>query len=88
MKYHRGGKNMDKVMSSMVDSRAWEYVNKKWPWSAKEEHNVRLGLALDGVNPFGNQSLSHSTWHVIMLNYDLPTWLVTKNFFMTLALII
>jgi len=43
---------------------------------------------LDGVNPFQNQSLSHSTWPVIMLNYNLPPWLVTKNFFMMLTLII
>ena len=47
-----------------------------------------LGLALDGVNPFRNQSLSHSTWPVVMLNYNLPPWLVTKNFFMMLTLLI
>ncbi len=88
MKWHVGGKSEDKVMRSVVDSKAWDHVNNKWPWFAKEERNVRLGLALDGVNPFGNQSLSHSTWPVVMLNYNLPPWLVTKNFFMMLALII
>ena len=88
MKRHVGGKSEDKVMRSVVDSKAWDHVNNMWPWFAKEERNVRLGLALDGVNPFKNQSLSHSTWPVIMLNYNLPSWLVTKNFFMMLALII
>ena len=87
-KWHVGGKSKDKVMRSVVDSKAWDHVNNKWPWFAKEERNVRLGLALDGVNPFRNQSLSHSTWPVVMLNYNLPPWLVTKNFFMMLTLLI
>ena len=88
MKWHVGGKRKDKVMRSVVDSKAWNHVNNRWPEFAKEERNVRLGLALDGVNPVRNQSLSHSTWPVVMLNYNLPPWLVTKNFFMMLMLLI
>ena len=49
---------------------------------------IRLGMALDGVNPFGNQSLSHLTWPVLLVNYNLPAWLVTKPFFIMLALLI
>jgi hypothetical protein len=45
-------------------------------------------MALDGVNPFSNQSLSHSTWPVVLLNYNLPPWLVTKRFFLILVLLI
>ena len=59
-------------MRSVVDSKAWDHVNNRWPWFGKEEQNVRLGLALDGVISFRNQSLSHSTWPVVMLNYNLP----------------
>jgi len=88
MKWHIGGKSKDKVMRSVVDSKAWDHVNNRWPEFAKEDRNVRLGLALDGVNPFRNQSLSHSTWPVVMMNYNLPPWLVTKNFFMMLTLLI
>ena len=88
MKWHVDGKSKDKVMRSVVDSKAWNHVNSTWPEFAKEGRNVRLGLALDGVNPFRNQSLSHSTWPVVMLNYNLPPWLVTKNFFMMLTLLI
>lgn len=88
MKWHICGKSKEKVMRSVVNSKAWNHVNNKWPWFAKEGRNVRLGLALDGINPFQNQSLSHSTWHVFMLNYNLSPWLVTKNFFMMLTLII
>jgi hypothetical protein len=46
-----------------------------------EQRNIHFGMALDGVNPFSNQSLSHSTWPVLLVNYNLPAWLVTKPFF-------
>ena len=49
---------------------------------------MRLGLALDGMNPFADLSTRHSMWPVMMVNYNLPPWLVTKNFFVMLSLII
>ena len=55
------------------------------PWN---QENVRLGLALDGMNPFADLSTRHSTWPVMMVNSNLPPWLVTKNFFVMLSLII
>ncbi len=38
----------------MVDSLAWKHVNDKWPTFATNACSIRLGLALDGVNPFGD----------------------------------
>jgi hypothetical protein len=49
---------------------------------------VRLGLALDGVNPFGDLNSCHSTQLVVLLNYNLPPWLVIKKYFLMLTLII
>lgn len=40
------------------------------------------------MNPFGDLSFCHSTWLVILLNYNLPPWLVTKCYFLMLALFI
>lgn len=53
-----------------------------------DPHNVRLGLALDGVNPYRDLSSCHFTWHVILLNYNLPPWLITKHYFLMLVLTI
>ena len=72
-------------MRSVVDSKAWDHVNNRWPWFAKEERNVRLGFALDGVMRIRTKL---SATLLGMLNYNLPLWLVTKNFFMMLAIII
>jgi hypothetical protein len=49
---------------------------------------LRLGLALDGVNQFGNQSSKWSMWLILILNYNLPPWLTTNNYFLMLALLI
>ncbi len=75
-------------MESVPDSKSWKHINVVYPEFASEDRNIRLGLALDGVNPYSNQSLSHSTWPVILLNYNLPPWLVTKRFFLMLVLLI
>jgi hypothetical protein len=69
-------------------SKSWKQIDEKWSDFANEPHNVRLGLALEGVNPFGDLSSCHSTWLMILLNYNLPPWLVIKHFFMMLTLII
>ena len=58
MKWHIEGKSKDKVTQFVVDSKAKNHVNNKWPRFAKEDRNVRLGLALDSVNPFRIQNFS------------------------------
>nr|GFA53256.1 hypothetical protein [Tanacetum cinerariifolium] len=64
-------------MQYPVDSRAWKNFDTKYPEFAKEPRNVRLGLAADGFNPFGNLSQAYSMWPVILTTYNLPPWLYT-----------
>ena len=76
-------------MECVPDSKAWKHIDFVNPGFALEERNTQLGLALEGVNLFSNQSLSHSSWPVVLvLNYNLPPWLVTKRVFLMLALLI
>ena len=49
------------------------------PKFAQENRNVRLGLAADGFNPYRTMSISHSTWPVMLVNYNLPPWLIMKS---------
>lgn len=62
--------------------------DNRCPNFSQDPHNIRLGLALDGVNPFSDQSTKWSTWPVFLINYNLPPWLATKPFFLMLSLII
>ncbi|KAK2652615.1 hypothetical protein Ddye_012471 [Dipteronia dyeriana] len=50
--------------------------------------NVRLGIASDGFNPFGNMSNSYSMWPVFVVPYNLPTWKCMKDPFFMMSLLI
>jgi hypothetical protein len=53
-----------------------------------EPMNVQLGLVADGINPSLEKQNTHSTWPVLLLNYNLPSWLEIKRFFVMVGLII
>ncbi|GJU31625.1 hypothetical protein Tco_1175214 [Tanacetum coccineum] len=74
-------------MQHPVDGRACKTFDTKYPDFAKELRNVRLGLAADCFNPFGNLSQSYSMWPVILKTYNLPPWLCMKesSFMLTLC---
>nr|GFA47566.1 hypothetical protein [Tanacetum cinerariifolium] len=75
-------------MQHPVDGRAWKNFATKYPDFAKEPRNVRLGLAADGFNPFGNLSQAYSMWPVILTTYNLPPWLCMKESSFMLMLLI
>nr|GFC85192.1 hypothetical protein [Tanacetum cinerariifolium] len=60
-------------MQHPVDGKAWKDFHTKYSDFAAEPRNVRLGLAADGFNPFGNLSQSYSMWPVILTTYNLPS---------------
>ena len=49
---------------------------------------MRLGLASDGFNPFGNMSISYSMWPVVLMLYNFPPWRCMKDSYMILSLLI
>ena len=49
---------------------------------------MRLELAVDGFNPFGNMNNNYSMWPVILIPYNLPPWLVMKVSYFMLSLLI
>ena len=63
-------------------------LDKKYPEFTREPKNIQLGLAADGFNIFGNMSLLHSIWPVVMTTYNLPLWLYTKDSCKMLTLLI
>ncbi|GKF97301.1 putative reverse transcriptase domain, aspartic peptidase domain protein, partial [Tanacetum coccineum] len=61
MTWHATGKCTELgKMQHPVDGRAWKNFDTKYPNFSKEPRNVRLGLADDGFNPFGNLSQAYS----------------------------
>ncbi|GJR48105.1 hypothetical protein Tco_1316208 [Tanacetum coccineum] len=65
MIWHATGKCTEPgKMQHPVDGRAWKNFDTKYPDFAREPRNVRLGLAADGFNPFGNLSQAYSMWPI------------------------
>jgi hypothetical protein len=88
MTWTADNKSLDGLQRHIGDSKHWYEIDEKYPEFAMERRNVRLGLSLDGVNPFGDKNNTYSCWPVTLLNYNLPPWMTTKRFFLMMGLLI
>lgn len=88
MKWHAQNHSQDGLMHSVVDSPQWAVVANIDPSFVTKDTNVYMGLVGDGVNPFGNQSVKHCSWPLLVVQYNLPPWLATRKFFISLSMII
>jgi hypothetical protein len=88
MRWHHANRSHNGLVKHALDSKAQTHIDFTWPNFAKDPQNLKLGLALDGVNPFSNQSTNWSTWLIFILNYNIPPWLTIKKFFLMLVLLI
>ena len=80
----------DDIMRSVIDNPAWKHVDNDVAFDnfGMEKRNMRLTLALDGVNLFKLSNTNWSTWLVLILIYNLEPWFVTKKFFISLCILI
>ncbi|PNX87156.1 hypothetical protein L195_g043242, partial [Trifolium pratense] len=72
MRWHHEGRLNDGSLRHPADSLAWKEFNSRYPTFSLDPRNVRLGVASDGFNPFKTMSITHSTWPVILIPYNLP----------------
>jgi hypothetical protein len=71
-----------------ADAAQWGNINNHFPWFDKDVRSIRFAMSTDGVNPFGNQSSTHSTWPVVLSLYNLPSWLCKKQKYMMLTILV
>ncbi|KAA0046644.1 CACTA transposable element [Cucumis melo var. makuwa] len=73
MRWHRDKHvETDDVLRHPADAEGWKHFDYEFPDFGYDPRNVRLGLASDGFNPFGQMSTSYSMWLVVLLPYNLP----------------
>jgi len=53
-------------------------IDKEFSQFGNESRNLRLGLANDGMNSFGNLNINHSSWLVLLVIYNLSLSLCMK----------
>nr|GEV04862.1 hypothetical protein [Tanacetum cinerariifolium] len=84
MTWHATGKcTKPGKMQHLVDGKAWKDFHTKYSDFAVEPRNVRLGLAADGFNPFGNLSQSYSIR--LDRNVDCPPPMCQLQVFISLC---
>ncbi|XP_025608126.1 uncharacterized protein [Arachis hypogaea] len=88
MLWHKEGHNCDGFLRHPRDAIAWKQFDQKNPSFSSDPRSVRLALASDGFNPFGNMSTKYSVWPVILIPYNFPPWLCMKQTSFILSMII
>nr|XP_009786859.1 PREDICTED: uncharacterized protein LOC104234908 [Nicotiana sylvestris] len=88
MGWHHDKRVDDGIMRHPADSIAWKTFDELYQSFASEPRNVRLGLASDGFQPFGNSKTPCSIWLVVLIPYNLPPWLCMKKENFILSMII
>jgi hypothetical protein len=88
IRWHADSRPKDNVLRHLADGEAWKLFDNLHLEFSVDSKNVRLGLALDGFNPFGNLSISHSTWPVMLIPHNLSAWMCMKQTSFILSLVI
>ena len=89
MRWHKEGrKKKPNKLRYPADAIQWGNIDSHYGWFADDCRNIRFAMSTDGVNPFGNQSSTHSTCRVVLSIYNLPPWLCKKQKYMMLTILV
>jgi hypothetical protein len=88
MDYHARKKFEDGVLRMPADGYAFKEIVAKLPEFTDEPRNVRLSLATDGVNPFGQLRSVYSVWPIFVINNNIPPWMSINREHIMLTMII
>jgi len=86
MTWHHDHKNKNDVMREPANSPAWKFAHRQWNF-LQNPCSMFLGMAMDGLNSFGNNSSAYSIWPIVLTYYNLPPWLAIKASFLILAIL-
>jgi len=86
--WHANGRKSDGMVRHPADCSQCNKIDSLYLDFGKEARNLRLGLASDGMNPYGNLSTQHSSWPVLLVIYNFPPWLCIKQKYMILSMMI
>ncbi|XP_065878103.1 uncharacterized protein [Euphorbia lathyris] len=88
MRWHHEHACDEGTMCHPCDSEAWKHFNSTNKSFAAESRNVRLGLCVDGFQPFGQSSEEYSSWAIIVTPYNLPPGMCMKDKHMFITVLV
>jgi hypothetical protein len=71
-----------------IDGYAFKNIEEMWPHFKVKPRNLKLSLATDSVNPFGELRSTYSMWHVFVISNNIPLWMSIKREHIMLAVIV
>ena len=66
LRWHMEDRKKDEMLRHPADGSQWRKIERKFPTFIGDARSLWFGLSIDDMNPFGEQSCSHSTWPVTM----------------------
>ena len=63
------------VIGMHANDYAFMEIEEKWPYFKDEPCHIRLSLAVDSVNPFGELRSIYSVWPIFVINNSIPPWM-------------
>ena len=72
MDYHAHNRSGDGVLRMPADGSAFREIDEKWADFKDEPRNVRLSLAANNFNPFGELRSIYSVWPIFVINNNIP----------------
>jgi hypothetical protein len=91
MRWHKEGIHDSEgtdIMSHPVDAKAWHALDHFDLEFARDPRSARLGLSIDGFQPYNSNGTAYSCWPVFLMSYNLPPNKCLKEGFIFLALVI
>jgi hypothetical protein len=76
------------VIRHLADLTQWKFFDLQYLEFSAESRNIKFSLSTNGVNPFGENKTAHSTWSVILVMYNIPTWICHKRKYLMLSILI
>jgi hypothetical protein len=61
MLWHNKIRSIDGLVWHAANSRTWAHIDAMWLEFVVKPRNVKLALAIDGINPFSEKSNSWSS---------------------------
>jgi hypothetical protein len=89
MRWHsKKHRENDEEIRHPKDGTQWKKIDVHYPEFLVESRNIRFALSTNGMNPFSENRTVHSTWPVILMMYNIPTWLYHKRMYLMLSVLI
>ena len=89
MRWHASNRRNLGVILIPTDLIDMKHIEDTSPKKIKDEvRNLRLSIALDGVNMYSLQKTNYFFWLVVVFNNNFPPWFLVKNEHLMLALIV